>query len=126
MIPDSASRQQTADPRCLFCKIVSGEVNTKLEHQDETCLAFQDINPQAPLHLLVIPRSHIEGIARCTQDDRALLGHLLEIAARLAELHGVDGSGYRVVINSGRDGGQTVSHLHLHLLGGRSLSWPPG
>ncbi|MCA1595127.1 MAG: histidine triad nucleotide-binding protein [Chloroflexi bacterium] len=126
MPPDPLAAQKHHDRDCLFCKIVDGRIPATLEHQDDECVAFQDISPQAPLHLLIIPRRHIQSVAGCTGVDRPLLGHLIEVAARLARLRGMDDSGYRLVINSGRDGGQTVPHLHVHLLGGRSLSWPPG
>ena len=110
---------------CLFCKIVAGDIPAKRVFEDELCLAFPDINPQAPTHLLVIPKEHMPSQAQTTTEDKALLGHLMATAADLARMEGLDG-GYRVVVNTGDDGGQTVHHLHLHLLGGRHMKWPPG
>ena len=110
---------------CLFCRIVEGSVPSKPVFQDEQCFAFQDINPQAPVHILVIPRKHIASLADAQKEDEALLGHLLWATAEVARAKGL-ANGYRVVISTGRDGGQTVDHLHLHVLGGRSMHWPPG
>ncbi len=109
---------------CLFCKIVTGEIPAKKIYEDECCIAFADINPQAPVHLLVIPRRHIASLAH-TGEDKELLGQLLWAANELARLQNLT-NGYRVVMNTGPDGGQTVDHLHLHLLGGRVMHWPPG
>jgi histidine triad (HIT) family protein len=111
---------------CLFCRIVAGEVPADTIFQDERCLAFRDINPQAPVHVLVIPREHMESLDDAGQRDEALLGHLLRVAARVANEQGLSESGYRTVINTGAGAGQSVFHLHLHVLGGRSLNWPPG
>jgi histidine triad (HIT) family protein len=111
---------------CLFCQIVAGEVPADIVHQDERCVAFRDINPQAPVHVLIIPRDHTESLDEATQKDEALLGHLLRVAARVANEQGLSESGYRTVINTGAGAGQSVFHLHLHVLGGRPLSWPPG
>lgn len=111
---------------CLFCRIASGELESKRVYEDETVVAFQDIHPQAPVHLLVIPRRHLVSLADATAADRGLLGHLLEVAAHLAKKHGISESGYRVVTNTGEKAGQSVMHLHLHVLGGRGFSWPPG
>ena len=110
---------------CLFCRILQGEIPSRAVHSDELCYAFADVQPQAPVHLLVIPRRHIDSLARTTGEDAALLGHLMATAAAIAREQELT-EGYRVVVNTGADGGQTVGHLHLHLLGGRSLSWPPG
>jgi histidine triad (HIT) family protein len=110
---------------CLFCKIVDGSIPSVSVYQDELCYAFADIHPQAPVHVLVAPREHVVSLADVDENDRPLLGHLLWAAAQIAETKGL-AKGYRVVINSGEDGGQTVDHVHLHLLGGRSLTWPPG
>lgn len=111
---------------CLFCKIVAGQVPAKLVHQDELCVGFQDINPQAPQHALFIPRRHVATLNDATAEDRELLGHLMVSAAKYAKEAGVADSGFRVVMNTNAAAGQTVFHVHLHLLGGRSLSWPPG
>jgi histidine triad (HIT) family protein len=110
---------------CLFCRIIEGTIPAKSIYQDEQCFAFLDIDPQAPVHALVIPRKHIASLAETQKDDQALLGHLLWAAAEVARLQGL-ANGYRVVISTGRDGGQTVDHLHLHVLGGRAMHWPPG
>ena len=110
---------------CLFCKIVEGSIPATLLYQDDQALAFADINPQAPVHLLVIPRRHIVSLAHAVETDADLLGHLHWIAAELARSQGLT-NGYRTLINIGDDGGQTVHHLHIHLLGGRHMNWPPG
>jgi len=110
---------------CLFCKIADGSIPSTRVYEDEQCLAFADINPQAPVHLLIIPRKHIASLAKATTEDNALLSHLLWTAAEIAREKKLD-AGYRVVINIGENGGQTVDHLHLHLLGGRHMTWPPG
>jgi histidine triad (HIT) family protein len=111
---------------CLFCRIASGEVPTTLLHADELVLAFPDISPQAPTHILLIPRRHVVSAAELSDDDGPMLGRLFGVASRLAADAGVDDSGYRLVTNAGPDAGQSVGHLHLHLLGGRRLRWPPG
>ncbi|HEX8811904.1 MAG TPA: histidine triad nucleotide-binding protein [Terracidiphilus sp.] len=110
---------------CLFCKIVDGSIPSTAVYQDEQCFAFADIHPQAPVHILIVPRTHIASLAETGTGDAAMLGHLLSVAAQIARDKAL-GAGYRVVMNTGVDGGQTVGHLHLHLLGGRGLSWPPG
>ncbi len=110
---------------CLFCKIVSGAIPSKKVYEDETSYAFSDIHPQAPTHVLLVPRKHIASLDHADAADTALLGELMATATKLAATLGL-GKGYRVVINTGADGGQTVDHLHLHLLGGRAMSWPPG
>ena len=110
---------------CLFCKIVEGSIPSTALYQDELCYAFADINPQAPVHVLIAPREHIVSMADAVEGDRSLFGHLLWVAAEIARAKGL-AKGYRVVINTGEDGGQTVDHLHVHLLGGRSMTWPPG
>jgi histidine triad (HIT) family protein len=110
---------------CLFCKIVNGDVSAQKVYEDECCIAFADIHPQAPVHLLLIPKKHIESLAHAAAEDKELLGHLLASATKLAAQQYL-AKGYRVVMNVGKDGGQTVDHLHLHLLGGRAMHWPPG
>ena len=110
---------------CLFCKIVTGEIPSTAAYEDASSYAFADIHPQAPVHLLIVPRKHIPSLDATDESHRSLLGHLLCVAAQIARDKGI-GKGYRVVVNTGEDGGQTVDHLHLHLLGGRSLTWPPG
>jgi len=110
---------------CLFCKIVSGEIPATRIYEDEHTLAFPDINPQAPVHILIIPKNHIASHAHATQDDAQSLGQLLHTAGEIARAQNLT-NGYRLVINTGPDGGQTVDHLHVHLLGGRPMHWPPG
>ena len=109
---------------CLFCRIVRKEIPAKLVAEDEHCVAFRDINPQAPVHVLVIPREHVPSLNQAT--DPAMLGRLSLMAADIARREGVAESGYRTVVNTNAGAGQTVFHVHLHLLGGRSLHWPPG
>ncbi|MFN2397941.1 MAG: histidine triad nucleotide-binding protein [Gemmatimonadaceae bacterium] len=109
---------------CLFCRIVRKEIPAKLIAETADCIAFSDVNPQAPVHVLIIPRLHVASLN--SADKPALLGNMLELAADIAESQGVAESGYRTVINTNSDGGQSVYHLHAHLLGGRRLSWPPG
>ena len=110
---------------CLFCKIVAGEIPSKRIFEDEQVIAFEDINPQAPVHLLVVPRRHVASLNEASDEDRELLGHLLLACRRLAGERDV-ASGYRVVNNCGAQAGQSVFHIHFHLLGGRSMAWPPG
>jgi histidine triad (HIT) family protein len=109
---------------CLFCKIVAGQVPATIVRRAERMLAFRDINPQAPIHLLVIPTRHVDSLEQA--DDQELLGELLGFARDVAREAGIAGRGYRVVVNTNADGGQTVSHLHAHVLGGRAMTWPPG
>jgi len=111
---------------CLFCKIVAGEIPTQRVHEDEHVLAFRDIAPQAPTHILIIPRKHISSINEATEEDETVLGRLLLTAKLLAASEGLAEDGYRLTINTGDHGGQTVYHIHLHLLGGRQMRWPPG
>jgi histidine triad (HIT) family protein len=114
------------EQNCLFCRIVAGEIPADIVHTDEHSIAFRDINPQAPTHVLVVPREHLESLDEASRQDEASLGHLLRIAARVANEQGLSESGYRTVINTGAGAGQSVFHLHVHLLGGRPLNWPPG
>ncbi len=114
-----------SSPDCLFCKIVAGTIPVKRLYESDDAIAFADINPQAPVHVLVIPKRHITSLAVTLPADAALLGHLLAAAAEVARAQGL-AEGYRLVINTGPDGGQTVDHLHVHVLGGRHMSWPPG
>jgi histidine triad (HIT) family protein len=112
-------------PETIFSKIIARTIPARIEYEDDRCLAFHDVAPQAPVHVLVIPKRPIASLADVGDEDAPLLGHLLAVAARLARQLGLS-QGYRLVINCGRDGGQTVDHLHVHLLGGRGLGWPPG
>jgi histidine triad (HIT) family protein len=111
---------------CLFCKIIAGEIPGNVVHQDETMVAIRDVNPQAPLHVLILPRRHIPTTNDLSVEDDALVGSLFRRAAAIAKEHGYDERGYRTVFNTNRDAGQTVFHIHLHLLAGRGLGWPPG
>lgn len=111
---------------CLFCKIVDGQIPAKIAYQDDKCLAFHDINPQAPTHFLVIPRQHIASLKEANSSQNELLGHLLTSAAKIALDLGISEDGFRTVINTGANAGQTVFHIHVHVLGGRGLAWPPG
>ena len=113
------------DPNCLFCKLVRREIPATLVHEEAEVIAFRDIAPQAPTHILVIPTRHYPSLDEASADP-ALLGRLLATTQAIAVQEGLDQSGYRVAINTGIDGGQSVAHLHLHLLGGRPLGWPPG
>ena len=113
----------TAD--CLFCRIIAGEIPAAIVHRDDQLTAIRDINPAAPTHFLVLPNRHIGSVADAGAGDQDLLGALLLAGARLAQQAGLDG-GYRLVINTGADAGQSVHHLHLHVLGGRAMHWPPG
>lgn len=121
----------TASPRrgapvTIFGKILSGEIATEKIHEDDLCIAFRDIAPQAPQHVLVIPRKPVTSVADAGPEDAALLGHLMLVAARVARDLGLEEGGYRLVTNVGQHGGQSVFHLHIHVLGGRQLGWPPG
>ena len=111
---------------CIFCKIASGDIPSEKVFEDERCLAFNDLSPQAPTHILVIPRRHLDSLDQAQISDRELLGHLLITAAQIAREKGFAENGYRVVINTNADGGQTVFHLHVHLLAGRPFVFPPG
>jgi histidine triad (HIT) family protein len=111
---------------CLFCRIVAGEIPSTRIHDDGQVIAFRDIAPRAPTHILVIPRRHIASAADLVETDGPLLGRLFAVTAQIARDQGIADAGYRVVTNVGRWGGQTVDHLHLHLMGGRAFDWPPG
>jgi histidine triad (HIT) family protein len=110
----------------IFDKILSGQIPATRLHEDDLCIAFRDIDPKAPHHILVIPRKAVPRVADAQPEDEPLLGHLIVVAARIARELGFDATGYRLVINNGPDAGESVPHLHLHLLGGRKLQWPPG
>ncbi len=115
-----------SDKKTIFKMIIDGEIPANIIYQDDLCLAFHDVSPQAPTHVLLIPKKEVVNVAGLTEDDSSLAGHLLLTAGRIARELGIEESGYRVVANCGRDGGQSVDHLHLHILGGRPLQWPPG
>ena len=111
---------------CLFCEIASGKTDTEIVYEDEKLVAFEDINPKAPVHLLLVPKKHIPTLNELEMQDKELIGHVYQVASTLAEKNGIDQDGYRLVSNCNEDGGQTVFHVHFHLLGGRQLQWPPG
>ena len=111
---------------CLFCKIVAGAIPATIVHQDDSLVAFKDITPQAPLHVLIVPKRHVATLNDLSADDDQLVGSMFRLAASLAKTHGYHERGYRTVFNTNREAGQTVFHLHLHLLAGRGLAWPPG
>jgi len=113
-------------PNCLFCQIIEKKIAATIVHEDEHAIAFEDINPQAPLHTLIVPKKHIADIHSLVVADRELIGHLFFIAKTIASKRGLDKGGYRMVINNGHDAGQSVFHIHLHLLSGRKFKWPPG
>ena len=111
---------------CLFCKIIKGEIPSSKVYEDELIFAFRDIEPQAPVHILIIPKQHIASANELNEENSAIVGHIFSVAAKIAKSEGIAEGGYRIVNNCGADGGQTVGHLHFHMLGGRSLQWPPG
>ena len=111
---------------CLFCKIIAGEIPAEKIFEDDTVLAFNDIDPKAPTHILIIPKKHYPSIHKIPEENLDIISALFKRAGDIAVNLGYNKSGYRLVVNSGEDGGQTVNHLHIHLLGGRSLQWPPG
>jgi histidine triad (HIT) family protein len=114
------------EANCIFCKIVAKQIPARVAYEDELVLAFHDVHPQSPVHVLVIPKEHLTSLAHSTEAHAALLGHCLRVVAKLAESLGVAEKGYRTVINTGDEGGQSVHHLHVHLLAGRQHGWPPG
>jgi histidine triad (HIT) family protein len=114
------------EPNCIFCKIIEKKIPSKTVYEDDLVTAFEDVNPQAPVHLLVVPKKHIPEIHSMTEADRDLIGHLFLTAKKIADDVGLDSKGYRLVINNGVGAGQTVFHIHLHILSGRRFSWPPG
>lgn len=111
---------------CIFCKIAKGEVPSKILHEDEEVLVFEDVEPQAPVHLLIIPREHISAVVDVPQSQMGLFGKMIQAGMSVARKRGLEPKGYRFVMNYGKDGGQLVQHIHLHLLGGRPMEWPPG
>ncbi len=111
---------------CIFCKIAAGEFNTQFVFENDELVAFRDIRPQAPVHILIVPRRHIDRINQLTESDTELVGNMVLAANQLAKNENISDSGYRLVFNCGRDSGQEVEHIHLHLFGGRKMSWPPG
>jgi histidine triad (HIT) family protein len=113
-------------PACLFCQIINRELNATIVYEDERVVAFNDINPQGPTHVLVVPRRHISSLNDLTEQDDQIVGELVRRAAGIAKSRGISAGGYRTVFNTNLDAGQTVFHIHLHLIGGRTMHWPPG
>ena len=112
---------------CIFCKIAAGEIPAQIVYEDETVIAFKDLSPKAPVHVLIVPRKHVKSIANFTAEDNALAAHIfVDVVPKLAAELGIAGGGFRIVVNTGKNGGQSVHHLHVHLLGGRKMTWPPG
>lgn len=111
---------------CIFCKIANGEIPSNKAYEDDKVLAFYDLDPQAPKHVLIIPKEHISSANEINEENASIVAHIFVVAAKIAKELGVSESGYRIVNNCGKDGGQSVQHLHFHLLGGRSMAWPPG
>lgn len=111
---------------CIFCKIVHKEIPSKIIYEDDRVLAFHDIAPQAPVHILIIPKKHYSTLLDIKEDDRELIGYIFNIIKKIAKQTGVDERGFRIVVNCNQEGGQTVYHLHFHILGGRQMHWPPG
>ncbi len=111
---------------CIFCKIINGEIPSTKVYEDELVYAFKDINPEAPVHVLIVPKLHLESVAHMDSSHQTLIGHIHSVAQKIAIDTGIAEDGYRLLTNIGKNGGQTVSHLHYHLLGGRLLKWPPG
>ncbi|MBU2591186.1 MAG: histidine triad nucleotide-binding protein [Nitrospinota bacterium] len=111
---------------CIFCKIVSGEIPAKKLYEDDKAIAFEDLNPKAPVHILIIPKKHLATSLEAKEEDKGLMGHLFLTANKLAQEKGIDRSGFRLVVNCNEDAGQSVFHLHFHLMGGRFMAWPPG
>ncbi len=112
--------------QCLFCQIIDRDIQASVVYEDDRVVAFNDVNPQAPTHVLIVPRRHIASLNELTDDDNDLVGELVHRAAAIAKERGISASGYRTVFNTNSDAGQSVFHIHLHLLGGRSMHWPPG
>lgn len=111
---------------CIFCKIAEGKIKAKILYEDDLSVAFEDLNPQAPVHVLVIPKKHIPTTLELKEEDNALIGHLYRVANKIATERGIAGRGFRLVMNTNPEAGQSVYHIHLHVLGGRPLRWPPG
>ena len=112
---------------CIFCKIAAGEVPSQKVFEDADVIAFKDLSPKAPVHVLIVPKKHIQNVAQLTAEDKELAAHIfVDVVPKLAAELGIADAGFRLVVNTGDDGGQTVNHLHVHLLGGRKMTWPPG
>ena len=119
-------REEEVMDNCIFCKIIERKIPSKIVYEDEKAIAFRDVNPQAPLHVLVVPKKHIPTTLDISKEDYELIGHLFQIANKIAEENGIAGRGFRLVMNTNPEAGQSVYHIHLHVLGGRVMHWPPG
>ncbi len=115
-----------SESNCLFCKIIDGQIPANKVYEDELSFAFRDINPQAPTHVLLIPKKHIASLNEVGSEDQSLMGHLISVAGQIAVQEKINDKGFRLVINTGADAGQSVFHIHLHVMGGRPMTWPPG
>ncbi len=122
----SKPQDKSSDGECIFCKIIRGQIPSAKVYEDSDVLIINDIKPQSPIHLLAMPKKHIPSIGNAAQGEKILLGHLVQVIGTIAEQKGFAADGYRIVINNGKDAGQEVPHLHLHVLAGRKLTWPPG
>lgn len=111
---------------CIFCKIIKGDIPSKKIYEDDVVFCFEDINPAAPVHVLVIPKKHIKSLNEMSNEDSSIIAHIFSVSRDIAKKLNIDDNGYRIVMNCGKDGGQEVEHIHFHMLGGRNLSWPPG
>jgi histidine triad (HIT) family protein len=111
---------------CIFCKIINKEISSEIIYEDNNSIAFKDINPQAPVHILIIPKKHIKSLVDINKNDKVILGHLLYVAKDLASKLNISQKGFRIILNSGLESGQSVWHIHFHVIGGRKMSWPPG
>ncbi|MGB9680072.1 MAG: histidine triad nucleotide-binding protein [Thermoanaerobacteraceae bacterium] len=111
---------------CIFCKIVNREIDSNIIYEDDLVVAFPDINPQAPVHILIVPKVHLSNLLEINEENKNIVGHSYIVAKEIAKMYNIDKKGYRIVSNCGNDGGQTVNHIHFHLLGGRFMTWPPG
>jgi len=118
--------KKMSETNCIFCKIASGQISSTKVYEDELACAFRDTNPQAPAHILLIPKKHIASLNDLTPEDHKLMGHLMLITRQIAQQENIQDKGFRVVVNTGEDGGQSVFHIHLHVMGGRPMAWPPG
>ncbi len=123
---ETRNRSRECHMSSIFTKIINREIPAVIVYEDDLCISFRDIDPKAPQHILVVPKKEIKSLADVTEEDAPLLGHLLLKASEIAKEQGISDSGYRIVVNTNKEGGQEVSHLHLHILGGRQMTWPPG
>ncbi len=123
---ETRNRSRECNMSSIFTKIINREIPAVIVYEDDLCISFRDIDPKAPQHILIVPKKEIKSLADVAEEDAPLLGHLLLKASQIAKEQGISDSGYRIVVNTNKEGGQEVSHLHLHILGGRQMTWPPG